>query len=54
MEIECDRCKKTYKKIFDSIVRMDYEIPGKGKPYGFHLCINCRKELVAWIESSYK
>jgi len=51
MEIKCDRCNKSYNHLFNSIVRMDYEIPGKGKPYEYHLCINCRKELVKWIEN---
>jgi hypothetical protein len=51
MEVQCDRCKKSYKDIFDSIVHMDYVMTGKGKPYEYHLCIECRKELVKWIET---
>ena len=52
MEIKCDKCQKTYKDMFDTIVRCDYDEPGKGKPYTWHLCMNCRKELVSWIENN--
>jgi hypothetical protein len=52
--MRCDRCHKSYQDIFDSIVRLDYAEPGKGKPYEYHLCLACRKELIKWIETGKK
>jgi hypothetical protein len=49
-ERTCDRCKKRYGEIFDTLVRCDYVEPGKGKPYEWHLCVNCRKDVVEFIE----
>jgi len=46
----CDRCQKQYKDIFDTIIRIDYVEPGKGKPYEYHFCLSCRKALVEWCE----
>jgi len=46
----CERCGRRYDKIFNSIVRLDYEMPGKGKSYEWHLCTRCRKNLVRYIE----
>ena len=51
IDLQCERCKKTYKSIFDSVVRLDYAEPGKGKPYEFHLCIGCRRLLLSWFEN---
>ena len=45
----CDKCGKSYPDLFDTIARIDYAEPGKGKPYEFHLCVSCRKQLVGWI-----
>lgn len=50
MNTKCDRCGKTYEDLFDTIVRMDYVETGKGKPYEYHLCLGCRKELIKWIK----
>jgi len=50
MEIQCSKCKKTYRDMFDTLVRFDYAEPGKGKAYEWHLCIDCRKKLIHWIE----
>lgn len=50
-ERTCDRCKKRYKEIFDTLVRCDYAEPGKGKPYEWHLCVDCRKDVVRFIET---
>lgn len=52
MEIKCDKCQKNYRDMFDTIVRCDYAEPGKGKPYEWHLCIECRKKLINWIKSN--
>ena len=52
MDRGCDRCNKKFKDIFDTIVRCDYVETGRGKPYEWHLCINCRKELVDFIEKN--
>ena len=51
MEIKCDMCQKTYKDMFDTIVRCDYVEPRKGKPYEWLLCITRRKKLVNLVES---
>ena len=48
----CDRCRREFREVFDTIVRMDYIESGRGKPYEFHLCMDCRKALVNWIEES--
>ncbi len=53
MDLECTKCKKKYKDIFDTIVRCDYAIPGKGKAYEWHLCMNCRKNLIKYIEPDF-
>jgi len=52
MEVECNKCSKKYKDMFDTIVRCDYLEPGKGKPYEWHLCIECRKKLINWIKNN--
>jgi len=46
----CDLCSKNYEKIFDSTLRIDYTIPGKGKLHEYHLCQNCRKYLFNILE----
>lgn len=46
----CDKCGRDYKDIFDTIVRMDYAEPGKGKVYTWHLCTKCRKELIEYFK----
>jgi hypothetical protein len=50
MNIKCAKCDKTYKDIFDTLVRCDYVEPGKGKPYEWHLCLNCRKSLIKYFK----
>jgi hypothetical protein len=50
LEIECNKCGKKYKEIFDTIVRCDYSEPGKGKTYEWHLCMECRKKLINFID----
>jgi len=50
LEIECNKCGKKYRDIFDTIVRCDYSEPGKGKPYEWHLCMECRKKLINFID----
>jgi len=50
MNIKCDRCGKTYGDLFDTIIHIDYVETGRGKPYDFHLCLGCRKELIKWIK----
>jgi DNA-directed RNA polymerase subunit RPC12/RpoP len=50
--MKCDRCGREFRDVFDTVVRIDYAEPGRGKPYEFHLCMDCRKEMVQWIESS--
>jgi hypothetical protein len=52
--MSCDRCGREFQSVFDTIVRMDYVESGRGKPYEFHLCMDCRKALVNWIEVSYE
>jgi hypothetical protein len=37
--------------MFDTIVFCDYAESGKGKPYKWHLCLNCRKKLINYIEN---
>ena len=51
MDIKCYKCGRSYRDIFDTLVRCDYVEPGKGKPYEWHLCIKCRKKLIDWIEN---
>jgi len=48
--MKCDRCNKEYNNIFNSIVLLDYEEPGKGKPYKWNLCMKCRKEIIKEFE----
>ena len=50
MKRKCDKCQIEYNDIFDTIVMYDYTEPGKGKPGHYHLCLNCRKELIRWLE----
>ena len=50
--MNCDRCGREFRDVFDTIVRIDYAEPGRGKPYEFHLCMKCRKALVQFIEST--
>ena len=50
--MQCDRCKREFRDLFDTIVRIDYVESGRGKPYEFHLCVNCRKAIISWLESS--
>jgi len=50
MQITCDRCKKKYNDLHDTIVDYDYTEPGRGKPGRYHLCIDCRKKLINWLE----
>jgi hypothetical protein len=52
MERKCDRCQVKYDDLFDTIVMYDYAEPGKGKPGHYHLCLNCRKELISWLEKT--
>lgn len=49
--MKCDRCGREFREVFDTIVHIDYVEPGRGKPYRLHLCMDCRKALVHWIES---
>ena len=44
--MRCEKCGKYYKEMFDTIVRLDYLEPGKGKPYEYHICMTCRKEII--------
>ena len=50
MKIKCDKCHKEFNDIFETLVRCDYREPGKGKPYEWHLCVDCRKKLIIWFE----
>ena len=50
MEKECPRCGKIYNDIFETKVRADYTEPGRGKPYEWDICLDCRKELIEWFE----
>lgn len=47
----CDLCNKNYGNIFDSVLRVDYAMPGKGKLYEYHLCQNCRKSVLDVLEN---
>ncbi|MBN2603037.1 MAG: hypothetical protein JXA91_02760 [Candidatus Thermoplasmatota archaeon] len=51
MKINCDKCGKDYDDLFDTVVRIDYSVTGRGKPCEFHVCLQCRKNLVNWIEA---
>lgn len=51
MKIVCDKCRKEFNDIFETLVRCDYTEPGKGKPYEWHICVNCRKKLIGWFKS---
>jgi len=44
--MKCDMCSKKYNNIFNTKVRLDYEETGKGKPYEWNLCLDCRKEII--------
>ena len=50
----CDLCLKKYDDIFDSTLRIDYTFPGKGKLHEYHICQNCRKNLLENFESNSK
>ena len=50
----CQKCGKSYREMFDTIVSLDYVEPGKGKPKQYHLCIDCRKNLLAWFEKHHE
>ena len=41
-----------FREIFDSTLRIDYSEPGKGKLHEYHICLNCRKIVLDWIESN--
>jgi len=41
----CDRCGKEYKGAFNTIINLDYEMSGKGKPIRMDLCLECRKYI---------
>ena len=47
----CDFCSMEFGEIFDSTLRIDYSEPGKGKLHEYHICLNCRKIVLDWIES---
>jgi len=51
MDIERDRCNRKYEDLFDTIVHVDYVETGRGKPYEYHLCLECRKDLIRWVEN---
>ncbi len=51
MNIKCDRCGKEYYDLHDTIVKYDYAEPGRGKPGQYHLCIDCRKKLIEFLEN---
>ena len=51
MQIECDRCAAEYDDLHDTIVTFDYSEPGRGKPGHYHLCLNCRKRLIKFLDS---
>jgi len=42
----CDRCGKEFKESFATQIRMDYVEPGKGKMYEWHVCLECRKDII--------
>jgi len=46
----CDKCGVEYKSIFNSIITLDYEIPGKGKVFRMNLCLKCRKDVLEVIK----
>lgn len=54
MAITCSKCHKIYRDMFDTVVRCDYVEPGKGKPYEWHLCIDCRKKLIYYFNDDVK
>ena len=47
--IYCDKCGVEYKDIFNSILTLDYEIPGKGKIVKMNLCLICRKKILRYL-----
>jgi len=49
-KVICDLCDKNYETIFDSILRVDYSMPGKGKLHEYHMCKNCRKSVLDMLE----
>ena len=51
MNIKCDKCGKEYKDLFDTIASYDYAEPGRGKPGRYHLCMDCRKKLINWLDN---
>jgi hypothetical protein len=51
MEINCEKCKVRYDDLYDTVVTFDYAEPGRGKPGHYHLCLNCRKEMIKWLEN---
>ena len=50
----CDLCYKKYENIFDTTLRIDYSMPGKGKLHEYHMCQNCRKNVLDWLEYNSK
>lgn len=51
MDVACDRCNRKYEDLFDTVVHVDYVETGRGKPYEYHLCLGCRKDLIRWVEN---
>ena len=47
----CDLCSKNYGDIFDSVLRIDYIETGRGKIHEYHLCLDCRRNVLDWLES---
>jgi len=54
MKIECDKCAAEYDDLHDTIVTFDYAEPGRGKPGHYHLCLNCRKRLIKFLDTIEK
>ena len=52
MKVKCNLCGKSYDKIFNTILRLDYEIPGRGKVYEWNLCMKCRKYIIGKMNES--
>ena len=51
MDMKCSKCDRVYRDLFDTVVSCDYADPGKGKPYIWHLCLDCRKKLLCFLEN---
>ena len=51
MKIKCDRCNVEFNDLHDTIIRYDYAETGRGKPGHYHLCLNCRKELISFLNN---